>query len=267
MNNFFEDINRATAEYPYIKITNYDIDYVNHIHEETEIVYVLEGEIEVVVDSNNLSLHRGDICIITPGQVHNLVAVGYNKVCIMKLHNYLDLSGLKLRSNIVMSNEGIYKQIKSFADNIIEEDLNRYEGYKSAVSIASWQIQLAILRNIPHIKISNYEMKKVNNKIKLVNDVNMYLKEDFPKDISLENVAKHCGYSKYYFSHYFRDITGISFWEYYTYFRIKKAAFMLDNSDNPVTQIAEDCGFFSLRSFNRAFQKYFNCAPREYRIR
>lgn len=265
MNNFFEDINKATAEYPYIKITNYDMDYVNHIHEETEVVYVLEGKLGVIVDSNDMMLYDGDICIITPGQVHNLVATDYNKVCIMKLYNYLDLSGLKLHSNIVVREDEAYNQIKSFVDNIISEDFHRHIGYKSAVNIATWQIQLFVLRNIPYSKISNDEIKKANNKIRLVNNVNIYLEKDFPKSVSLEDAAKHCGYTKYYFSHYFKDTTGIGFWEYYSFFRIKKAEFMLGNSNNSITQIAQDCGFSSLRSFNRAFQKYFNCTPREYR--
>lgn len=267
MNNFFEDINKATAEYPYINITNYTMDYVNHIHEETEVVYVLEGELGVIVDSKNMTLYSGDICIITPGQVHNLVATEYNKVCIMKLYSYLDLSGLKLKSNVITRDNEAYDQIKNLADSVIIEDLHRNKGYESAVNIATWQIQLFVLRNIPHTKISNDEMKKVNNKIRLVNNVNTYLEDGFPKKVSLESVANYCGYTKYYFSHYFKETVGMGFWEYYSFFRIKKAAFMLDNSNYTIIRIAEDCGFASLRSFNRAFQKYFNCTPRKYRKR
>lgn len=265
MGGFFEDINRATPEYPYIKISNYNMDYINHIHEETEVICVLEGELDVVVGCNRLTLYSGDICIIIPGQVHNLIAEKYNKVCIMKLYNHMDLSGLRLESNIVTKSDSAYGAIKDFIDTIIREDFHRERGYKSAVNIAAWQIQLFVFRDIPHIEISRNEIKKINKKIQLVSDVNTYLEQDFPKNVSLENVAGYCGYTKYYFSHYFKDTMGMGFWDYYSFFRIKKAAFMIGNSDNSITQIAQDCGFSSLRSFNRMFQKYLNCSPREYR--
>lgn len=149
----------------------------------------------------------------------NLVATDYNKVCIMKLYNHLDLPGIKLKSNVIDKGDKVYREIKSFADNIIND---RYDGYKSAVNIEIWQIQLSVLRNVSYVKISNNEMKKANNKITLVNNVNIYLEKDFPRNVSLEAIAKHCGYAKYYFSHYFKNTTGIGFWEYYSVFRIKK---------------------------------------------
>jgi AraC-like DNA-binding protein len=40
---------------------------------------------------------------------------------------------------------------------------------------------------------------------------------------------------------------------------------MLTNKEIAITEIAEKSGFESLRSFHRAFQKFFNCTPTEYR--
>lgn len=265
LNNYFENKNKASMEYPHINVVNYNADYVNHIHEEPEILYVLEGEIKILIDMDIYLLHTGDICIITPGQLHNLFACGHNKTCIFKLYPFLDLSGLKLHSNILSHDAEFYVPIQKLLESMIHENSHQELGYQSAVSIASWQLQLYILRNIRHTPITNQEKKKIQQKIKLFYDVNVYLEESASETVSLESAALYCGYTKYYFSHYFKGTFGMGFWDYYSYFRIKKAVFMLENSENPITQIAQDSGFENLRSFHRLFQKTYHCTPKEYR--
>jgi len=265
MESFFEDINRATPEYPCISISHHDTDYVNHLHEETEIVFVIDGSIDISLDTERITVSKGDICIITPGRIHNFIVTGKNTVCVMKIYSFVDLTGIRLKSSILERGNNAYVYIKKCIDTIISEDKNRREGYKSAVNIASWQAELYILREFSYERINSDEIKKLNKKVKLIDDINTYLSTDFAENVTLDSVARYCGYTKYYFSHFFKSTAGMGFWQYYSFFRIKKAAFMLDNSSNSVTQIAADCGFSTLRSFNRTFKNYYGCSPRDYR--
>ena len=48
----------------------------SHIHQFSEIIYVFEGTVELTVDGTFYSLHRGEIAVITPFQVHEVRSVG-----------------------------------------------------------------------------------------------------------------------------------------------------------------------------------------------
>ena len=47
--------------------------------------------------------------------------------------------------------------------------------------------------------------------------------------------------------------------------RIKQAETMLRNEDTPITQIAMNVGFSSITTFNRAFRKFKDCTPTQFR--
>ena len=47
-------------------------NYYSHWHNELEIIYVLKGEILATYNSNQRTLHQGDVLFINKGDVHNL---------------------------------------------------------------------------------------------------------------------------------------------------------------------------------------------------
>ena len=81
----------------------------------------------------------------------------------------------------------------------------------------------------------------------------------------LDTIAKECHFSKCYFAHEFKKLTGMTFINYLSVFRLKKAVALLKNSDMKMTEIAEFSGFSNIRSFNRTFKKHFGKSPVEYR--
>ena len=236
-----------------------------HYHEEIEIVYVIEGEILIIIDSEEVALSRGDICIIMPGQIHSFVSNCYNKVYIMKLFANTDVCEIRLASNKFDKDNDNYFEFKRYIEEIAFEDSSRENGYELAVNILSRQILLFIIRKLEYKKADKLKIKKNNNSIELLNAVNDFLDEHYNEKFSLEDIAKQCGFSKCYFSRYFKGVTKVGFWEYLIVFKLEKAIFIIKNTDENITDIALSCGFNNLRSFNRAFKKYYNCTPKEYR--
>ena len=58
---------------------------------------------------------------------------------------------------------------------------------------------------------------------------------------------------------------GVSPKKYLTDVRMQKAAKLLTQSSDAVTEIAKKTGYPDLFSFSRAFSKYYNCPPSEYK--
>lgn len=83
--------------------------------------------------------------------------------------------------------------------------------------------------------------------------------------LQLRDVAQHVHVSKHYFSKSFKKAAGIGFSEFLTRVRVEKAKDLLANPALLINDVAIEAGFGSLSQFNRAFQRYSGCSPKEYR--
>jgi AraC-like DNA-binding protein len=84
-------------------------------------------------------------------------------------------------------------------------------------------------------------------------------------DISLSDIAKAVGFSEYYFSRLFKDVTEKNFSHYLNEYRIKQAEYYLTRSGMSVAEIAYTVGFNSIVTFNRSFKSVKGCSPSTYK--
>ena len=260
-----EQINNATKDYPFL-IKHINVRYIPHFHEEAELVYVLEGELLFSLGMESYQIKKGDICIIPPHIIHNLYTENYSETFVMKLFPILDLSHICLDNHILKKNDTGYEKLCRYIKNIKDENEKRAAYYKLAVNTNAQHIFLFILREIQHrildVKIKNKHI--ANNEI--LDKINLFLESHYNEDLSLISVAKHLNYTKSYFCRYFKQITGMTFWEYFTLFRLEKAIqAMKETPKENITVIAGRVGFKNVRSFNKAFMDFQHCTPREYR--
>ncbi|GAB6930912.1 helix-turn-helix domain-containing protein [Paenibacillus sp. JCM 10914] len=82
---------------------------------------------------------------------------------------------------------------------------------------------------------------------------------------SLAECAELVEVSPSYLSRLFKKEMGVSFVEYMMNFKVQKAKQLLKDTDYTVTEIAEIVGY-SERNLNRAFQRFMEMSPREYRL-
>ena len=92
-----------------------------------------------------------------------------------------------------------------------------------------------------------------------------YIKRNFVKKLSVDEIARAVGMSKSHFMHKFADQTGMSPIAYLNNYRVCQAQEMLQQSSLSVFEAATACGFISISHFNRQFRKYLGTAPRESR--
>ena len=73
------------------------------------------------------------------------------------------------------------------------------------------------------------------------------------------------GYSPAQFARIFKKISGMTFGDYLNKVKVCKAVVMLKNrfEKYSCTRIADECGFGSVRNFNRVFLKYTGFAPKK----
>ncbi|MBQ8300981.1 MAG: helix-turn-helix transcriptional regulator, partial [Clostridia bacterium] len=92
-----------------------------------------------------------------------------------------------------------------------------------------------------------------------------YIIKNYNKNITLEIVSEFVHLSAGHFSKKFKAETGIGFKEYLVKIRIQKAAELLYETDDSVTEIAFKCGFNDSNYFGDAFTRIMRISPSRYR--
>lgn len=101
----------------------------------------------------------------------------------------------------------------------------------------------------------------------IVNEIDRCILNHNDEALMLENLSLQLGYSKFYTTRKFKEITGMSFRDY---LRMRRLAFALKevrDSDRHILDIAVDYGFSSHEAFTRAFKRMYGSTPHAYRIK
>ena len=85
------------------------------------------------------------------------------------------------------------------------------------------------------------------------------------KDWSVDNLSKEAGMSRTSFANHFRDKVGQTPMHYLTNWRMLIAQRILEESEEPIAEVAEKIGYGSEQAFNRAFKKVVRQTPAKYR--
>ena len=94
-----------------------------------------------------------------------------------------------------------------------------------------------------------------------------YIFDHLFDDLAVEQIADHCGFSRYYFNRLFRSVTGESVYAYIKRLRLETAAFKLVKFPHlSITTVAADLGYTS-SNFAVLFKEHYKVPPSRFRIR
>ncbi len=99
----------------------------------------------------------------------------------------------------------------------------------------------------------------------IIEEIDMCIKKHNDEALTLEHLSSTLGYSEFYISRKFREISGMQFREYLRYRRLAFALKELRDTENGILDIALDYGFSSHEAFTRAFKEAYGITPSEYR--
>lgn len=150
------------------------------------------------------------------------------------------------------------------ASNKIEAEIFKY--LKCSVIIEQANISTGILSiKNEYIKIMN----SVNEKKKFTPMVLLTIKyiEDnyYSNDLNINDIAERLEVTSSYMSKLLKKETGLSFIDYLTNIRIKKAMYIMEDPTIKIYDVAELVGYSNQYYFSRAFKKVIGVSPKEHR--
>lgn len=99
----------------------------------------------------------------------------------------------------------------------------------------------------------------------VINEAINYIFENLDRDISVDDVAKHCSYSKYHLTRMFKEDMDEALYQFIKRVRLERSAWRLKvDKARSITEIGADCGYSS-SNFATAFKKHLNLSPADFR--
>ncbi|MBM7564923.1 helix-turn-helix domain-containing protein [Paenibacillus sacheonensis] len=101
--------------------------------------------------------------------------------------------------------------------------------------------------------------------LQFVRKMNAFLSFNLSAPLSVEEMAKHAGYSESHFSTVFGHHFGTTPHQYLLRLRLQKAQELLGTTTLKLEQVAAYCGFASDSHLSKAFKRQTGLSPREFR--
>ena len=241
-------------------------------HREPELVYVMSGKAECVINGEEQTLDKGEFVLLNSEDVHlvrpledsscSLLFVIFSLEYIKQFKNAVDgllfdidsVSGIKERVGVLLG-----KISDSYGNN---------SAYVSMLQIAYVnQIYYLLLehcvcyRRLPNSSgIPKRDFSYAKTAIS-------YINENYRREITLEEIASVVNLSPSYFSKYFKKVTQISFSEYLANLRLEKAIRDMLENNTSVSAAALRNGFANVKSFITQCKKVCKCTPAQYKKR
>lgn len=124
-----------------------------------------------------------------------------------------------------------------------------------------------LITTIIQIKKTSLDAQKNNNLNHKLEQIRIYLHDNYQKKITLDSLATQFFISKYYLSREFKSKYNIGIITYLTNQRITHAKTLLRFTEKSLNEIAQETGIEDATYFIKQFKKAENITPTEYRNR
>jgi|TARA_B100001094_G_scaffold123735_1_gene119564 AraC-like DNA-binding protein len=246
-----------------------------HYHPEIELVYVNNGSGKRQVGLN-LSNYNDGLLILVGSNLPHTGFTDYfdderKEVVIQFKENFL---GDSLKE--VFEFKNIFNLLKTSKKGIaFEGDIKKKIGlamlglqyetsFQKVITLITILNDLSRSKNYEILNISNYNINGINENERIRKAFN-FIKDNYKKEVSLENVAKEVHMTVPSFCRYFKSQTNKTFIQFLIEYRINNALKLLIQSDKDIKNICYECGFNNYSHFNRSFKKINLISPSDYR--
>ncbi|MCQ2459327.1 MAG: AraC family transcriptional regulator [Ruminococcus sp.] len=250
-------------------------EYPIHWHNAIEIIIPLHNGFTLTSGGKTYHLSEKDIMIIPPGELHYMPAQDGRRIIFQCDNSVIsEVPSLESIMPVLSSALHITPQLNKELYVISRKSiLDIYAEYYSNAPMADAKIYVYLLHMLTAVR--EFQLEKAEetsaanassaDESRKFGLVTKYINQNYMYELPLEKLASIAGYSKYHFSRIFKEYNGVSYIQYINGKRIKAAERLMADSSYPITEVAMQCGFASLTTFNRAFKKAKGCTPTEFR--
>ena len=244
-----------------LKRTYYNRSAESNWHENLEIQFCISGSGTIVLNGEKYDFQKDDIIVVNSNVIHYTgTDTNLTYSCIIVSNDFCQKIGIdprKLTFYPKVKNQNITDQFYKLIKIYINPE-TPFQIAKLNEIILKILIELAdnhIIKTSPKSNMKNFETVK---------SVITYIRENYNKKITLDEISKAVLCDKYALCREFKRLTGQTIIENLNNYRCINAMRFL-NEGYTVAKAAELCGFDNLSFFTKTFKKYIGKLPSEYK--
>ena len=249
-----------------------------HWHFCCEMIFLHTGEQRVKIGGDSLTLSAGEAIYIHPRQVHEFVNTSTTgtDLTLLKFDTALLLSQKSFEAEeqylrpvlpesgyrCLIFSDGTQKA-QPWLELLAKEERERSFGFETRMRNVICMMISEMVQQVPDSPVNSLRLS--TREQETFNQVMQYLWEHFEEDGLMERALEMCNLSYCNFAAKLKGMFGKTFTECLNQVRISHARQMLINSSDPVSVVAEACGYHDPGYFSRIFRKITGLPPQEYR--
>lgn len=249
-----------------------------HWHEEIEIVYLQDGQMEIKIPSKSFFLQKGDCAVINSNVLHygaatvecELRSLVFSPAFITGNEDFVfakkymrplltcnNFCGYFIKAG---SNESVIRWFNCAFEALAKDCY----GHEFIVREKLSRICLFLYGEFkPQADIQDIPLNQDNFRVR---KMLAFIHKNFANDISISEIAGIAGISERECQRCFQKTIQLSPIQYLLKYRVMQGAEMLlRNPAESISEIAALCGFDSPSNFSKIFKRFYSCTPREYR--
>jgi len=257
----------------------------SHKHSFLEMSYIYSGEVNEVINGKPITLKKGDLIILDTNVIHSIQNTGFNDIMLNFPINkeYFNNSFFnQLDSDNIMSNfilHTLYESHKyntylifhtdeiEFIHNIIcklSTELLAPKLNSNTIIDSCIMILFSELLRIYDSQIEAEDGRNLSKQTKLAIDISSYISSNY-ETITLASAAEHFSFTPNYFSNIVKKYTQKNFKDLILDEKLKKACYLLRNTNLPIEEIIEKVGISNMQFFYKKFKEQYGVTPYKYR--
>ena len=244
----------------------------SHFHDSHQLLYVTRGQAQITVSGQEYTAKPGTLVLISRFEAHSvhITTSDYCRYSVQispQISTYGKLIGYSALS--VLTNRPAHFQhavdmsgcpeLEPLLEELAAEYTARKPQYQKILDLKFLQLLLYLSRIHPELATQS------DAALGLVQQVQAYLEINYPTRLTLEELAETFHLSPSHLSHQFKRIAGISVMGYLQACRLAAAKQQLAQTDLPISQIIDTCGYSDSSNFSRGFRTATGLTPTHFR--
>ncbi|MBU3178749.1 helix-turn-helix domain-containing protein [Clostridium estertheticum] len=249
-------------------------DYPIHWHNSIEIIFVLEGSINVLIESGNYEVYERELEIINCDEAHRIYSGVENKVLIFHLDPiffekyYDDMKNIYFYTN--SSEEGAqreekYDVLRKYLSILACEVIQKSENFDDQIESILVKLLFHLINNFHYLTYDEKDIKENVTQFQRYHRIIRYIYNNYMNKISLQDIANIEYLSSYYLCHQIKEMSGTNLKELVNNVRVDESIKLLLDTDKTISDISFDVGFSHARYYNKSFKDHYKCTPLQFR--
>lgn len=231
-----------------------DLKFHSNFHKNLEFVYVLDGEVDVTVETTVETMKKGQMAIILPMCVHSFETPASSKVWIGVFSNDYVSEFASFVSGKTSKKLSFKVRNTEYVERCIEnlDEMNDFAVKGFLYTLCGEYLNKC--------ELIGADVKKSG----VFNTAMEYISKNYLSDITLTTIAKDLSYEPHYLSRVLHEHTGVNLRQLINGYRIELAKELLVKGELTVSEVAHQSGFKGIRNFNRVFKQMTGFEPGGY---